>query len=227
MRRLAHARAMVLSVMLGSGTFGLLSASPASAHEDVKLGKVAFEIGFMNEPAYTGFQNGVFLLITGRDGRPVTNAANTLNVEVVYGEQRMQVDLEPNFDADAGGAPGQYEAAFIPTRPGAYTFHLSGEIDEQKIDRDFTSSPRTFDEVVDPTSVQFPAKDPTLGQVADRLNREFPRIETRLASAQRAATDRADSAKTLAYVGIGLGAVGLILALAALMAVRRRTASTA
>ena len=209
-----HARFFATAVT-GSAMFALLLASSASAHENVKAGKVEFEIGFLNEPAYAGFQNGVFLAIQDGSGHPVTDAAETLTVTVVFGDQRMEVPLEPRFDADAGGGPGQYVAAFIPTRPGAYTFQLFGTLAGQRIDGEFTSSPKTFDEVVDPTSVEFPVKDPTLGQVAERLNREFPRINGRIAAAQQSATDTADDAETLAYIAVGLAALGLIVSLVA------------
>jgi len=207
---------------VAAGTWLLAGAMPASAHEEVKLGTVDFEIGFLNEPVYVGFQNGVFLSIH-RDGeRPVTNAADTLNVEVEYGTQTMQVALEPNFDADQGGAPGDYVAHFIPTRPGKYTFHLSGSMAGQQIDQSFTSGPTSFDEAVDPASVEFPAKDPTTGQLAERLDRDIPRIQlavlTRAARAQR----RASSARTLAVVGVALGALGLLTGVAALVVAARR-----
>jgi hypothetical protein len=73
--------------------------------------------------------------------------------------------------------------------------------------------------------VEFPVKDPTLGQVAERLDREFPRITSQLAATRQDVGDKADSAKTLAYVGIGVGAVALIAAIIALIAGRRRLPS--
>lgn len=223
MRRRIRAATFAVSAAVGSALVAVVTAPPAAAHEEVKLGTVSFEIGFLNEPAYAGSQNGVFLLVQ-RGGSPVEGADRTLKVEVRFGELSMAVPLQPNFDPDAGGAPGQYVAAFIPTRPGEYTFHLSGTIAGQKIDRSFTSGPRTFDEVQDPTSVEFPVKDPTLGQVAERLDREFPRIGNQLAATRRAASDKADSAKTLAYAGLGVGALGLIVAIVALILTRRRVA---
>jgi hypothetical protein len=220
-KRAAHIAAWGTALVLGSALFALGSATTASAHEEVSLGPVDFEIGFHNEPAYAGFQNAVFLSIHHADGKPVLNAADTLKVQVGFGSQTTDVPLEPNFDADQGGEPGQYLANFIPTRPGPYTFHLSGSIAGQHIDRRFTSSSSTFDAVADPTSVEFPAKDPTLGQVAERLDREFPRINQAIAEARDAAESSAKTAKTLAIVALAVGAVGLAFGVIGLSRARR------
>jgi hypothetical protein len=183
----------------------------------VTIGKIDFEIGFLNEPVYVGFQNGVFLAVHDEGGNPVEDVADTLKVQVVYGTQTMDVALEPNFEEDTGGAPGQYVAHFIPTRPGKYTFHLSGSIGGERIDRSFTSSPTTFDEAVDPMTVQFPAKDPTTGELATRLDRELPRVTATAQAKAAAARDRADGARTLALLGVILGGVGLVAGIAGLV----------
>jgi hypothetical protein len=209
--------------LLAWGFIVLLPAETASAHQEVTLGPVDFEIGFHDEPAYAGFQNAVFLSIHHADGRPVGNAADTLKVQVAFGSQSMDLPLEPNFEPDEGGEPGQYLASFIPTRPGPYTFHLTGSIAGQKIDRSFTSSPTTFDEVVDPTSVEFPAKDPTLGQVVGRLDREFPRLEDDVAAARKAAEDSAKTAKLLTVVALVVGAAALAVGITAWNVARGRS----
>ena len=199
-----------------TGAVMAVIAGSAFAHEDVKVGNVDFEIGFANEPVYAGFQNAVFLFAQGENGMPITNAADTLKVEVVFGDQREQFPLEPNFDVESGGKPGQYLARFIPSRPGKYTFHLFGSIGGQKINRTFTSSPSTFDEAVDPSAVEFPIKDPTPGQLAERIDREIPRLTAAVATARSEVEDKVDAARTLAISGMILGAVGLLLAVLAL-----------
>src|SRR5437867_1293409 len=133
----------VMATLLASGLMALVPSGVALAHLEVTLGPVDFEIGFHEEPAYAGFQNAVFLSIH-KGNRAVTSATDTLKVEVVFGQEKTELALEPNFEPDQGGEPGQYLATFIPTRPGTYTFHLSGSIAGQKIDRSFTSSPTTF-----------------------------------------------------------------------------------
>jgi hypothetical protein len=193
----------------------------ASAHEEAEIGKVRLEIGFADEPAYAGFQNDVFLTLADGAGHPVMNAADTLKVEVVFGDQKAEFPLLPNFEADTGGAPGQYRASFIPTRPGKYTFHLFGSVMGEKIDRSFTSSPTTFDEVVEPSSVQFPVKDPSVAQVAGRIERELPRVSRIALAAADRAHEAADTARTIAYVAGALGMLGLVVGMWGLLAARR------
>lgn len=226
MRKGVHA-VLSAGVLVAASSLALaLRAGPAAAHEEVPLGPVDFEIGFQDEPAYAGFQNAVFLSIHHSDGTPVRDAADTLQVQVGFGSQTIDVPLEPSFDADAGGEPGQYLASFIPTRPGPYTFHLSGSIAGQKIDRSFTSSPTTFDEVVDPTSVEFPAKDPSLGQVAERLGREFPRIDQAIAEARDAAQRSANTARTIAIIALVLAVAGLAVGVIGTARARRAGGAT-
>jgi hypothetical protein len=70
--------------------------------------------------------------------------------------------------------------------------------------------------------VEFPAKDPTTAQLAQRLDREVPRLTSAIAAERSSAKKNADSAKTVGYVGIGIGALAVILAAIALATSRRR-----
>ncbi len=107
----------------------------------------------------------------------------------------------------------------IPTAPGDYTFHVTGKVRGVKVDLKVESSPTTFSPVEDASAVQFPVKVPASDQVAERLDKELPRMA--------AAADVADvesqvsSAKTLGYVGIAVGVAGIALAAVALLARRR------
>jgi hypothetical protein len=140
----------------------------------------------------------------------------------------MELPFEPAFDPEEGfGTLGDYRAWLIPTAPGTYTFHLFGSIGKQKVDERFTSGPTTFDDIADPAEVEFPTKVPTGTELAGRLDREIPRLTAAVASARSETEDKADSARTLAIVGIVVGAVGLVLALVAVIgwraAARRST----
>ena len=74
----------------------------------------------------------------------------------------------------------------------------------------------------DASKVEFPAKDPSTGQLAERLTREIPRVQQTAAADAKRASDEASSAKTLGLVGIIVGAVGIAVGAAALIASRRR-----
>jgi hypothetical protein len=57
----------------------------------------------------------------------------------------------------------------IPTRPGTYEFHFTGEAGGEQIDEVFTSSETTFDSPSDPAQFQFPAKDPSTAELAQAV----------------------------------------------------------
>ncbi|HEX2047914.1 MAG TPA: hypothetical protein VHF27_09125 [Acidimicrobiales bacterium] len=200
-------------------------AIPAGAHEPRATGGFQFVVGWGEEPAYTGFKNSVQVTISeANGGPPVTDLGDSLEVEVGKGSERMTLPLEPGFRVGGPGTPGDYRAWLTPTRPGAYTFRLTGSIRGQAVNESFTSSPTTFDEVQDVAAIQFPAKDPSTGELATRIEREVPRLEARTASVEaglRDVADRVDTSRTLAVVGVVTGAVGLLTAAGAVVALRR------
>ena len=204
-----------------AGAFLLALSSPAFAHEERMVGAYHIVVGWGDEPAYAGSKNSVQLILATEAGKPVTNLGDSLKVEVIFGQQHMELPFEPAFDPEEGfGTLGDYRAWLIPTAPGTYTFHLFGAIGKQKVDERFTSGPTTFDDIADPAEVEFPTKVPTGTELAGRLDREIPRVNAAIASARSQAEDRADTARTLAIVGIVIGAAGLLLAVVALIGSR-------
>jgi hypothetical protein len=193
--------------------------SGAQAHEHRQVGAYGLTVGWADEPAYTGFKNGVHLMVRDAAGKPVTDMGDTLKVEVIFGTTKTaMLPVTPAF-GKTFGRPGDYRAPIIPTRPGNYTFHFAGTIHNEKIDQSFTSSEQTFDPVSGATEIEFPAKDPSPGELAGRLEREGPRIEAAQAAA-RAANSAASQSRLVAVIAIVLGAVGIVLTLMP----RRRTA---
>jgi hypothetical protein len=67
-----------------------------------------------------------------------------------------------------------------------------------------TCSPETFACVADVSDIQFPVKDPSAGQLADRISRELPRAE--------GAMEAATGARTLALAGLAGAAFALVAA---------------
>jgi len=211
----------LLPAAIVAGGLALSTILPASAHEVRTVGAYQFTVGWLHEPAYADEQNAIQFLLKDAKGNPVSDLGDTLKVEVIYQTETMPaLSLNPTFDPDTGlGMPGEYLASIIPTRPGKYTFHFTGSVKGQSVDQAFTSSPTTFDEVKEPTAVEFPAQDPTRAQVSQRLDR----LDSRLAAAQTSATNGADLARNLAIAAIVLGAlgtVGLIITLSRRSSVR-------
>jgi hypothetical protein len=208
-------------------TMLVLLAGPAAAHEERHVGDLDLVVGFGQEPAYAGQPNSVELLLS-TGGNPVTDLGDTLTVSVGFGDQSKDLSVEPFFEVGEFGTPGDYRAWFIPTRAGQYWFHFTGTIRGTKIDETFTSGPKTFGDVDNPTDAEFPVQDPTNGELSDRIDREIPRLEASITDVKTSvdrsvgsAVDDVSGARTLALVGVALGALGLIAAIAAIAMTRR------
>jgi hypothetical protein len=190
----------------------VLQAGPASAHEHRVVGDVVMVVGWSNEPTYAGFQNaaGVHLSEVGpsedEEGPPISDAE--LQVEILFGDESSTTTTGPLPMEEAFSEPGLFEADIIPSRPGTYTYHVTGTAAGQEIDEFFTSSDDTFSNVNIPADIQFPEQDPTAGELAQAIDRLSSRAE-----------DGGDS--TALWIAIGSG----VLALAALIAALRKRPS--
>ena len=188
---------VVLGVLL-SGALVLPGA--AFAHEHREIGEYVFVVGFLNEPAFQGEQNGISVTITRKDtGEPVAGLAETLKAQVIMGAEQREMALHQAW-GDTWGEKGQYTAPFYPTAAGDYTFRFFGEIDGTPIDEKFTSSPDTFSSVESPSELQFPNTVPS----ADQISAE-------LAAARRSAR----MATILGGAGLAAGVLGSVTALIA------------
>jgi hypothetical protein len=230
MNRLCRA-AIAVGVTTGASLF---IAPSAFAHEQRHVGAYQFTVGWSHEPTYVGQENTVQLFIHDASGKPVDDIGSppTLHVVVIFGSQTSPpLDLEPSFDPDTGlGTHGEFDAAIIPTAAGNYTFHFYGSLNGQKIDQRFTSGPSTFNTAEDPTGIEFPAKLPTVPDLAALTGRLSPRVDHAVALAS-SSNSRAGSAHTLGLVGTVLGGVGLVagagLVGAGLLLARRRAVVSA
>ena len=168
----------------------------AAAHDTKKAGAVSLTIGWGDEPAFSGSRNSVDVDVADARGAVVDPAAS-LAVEVVFGDERISLPLSPAFDR-----PGRFRAWLVPTRPGTYTFHVTGKVRGQAIDVTSTCSDTTFECVADVSDVQFPARDPSAGQLADRISRAMPRADR--------AMEAAASARTIGLAALGMAAAALL-----------------
>jgi hypothetical protein len=203
------------------------AAGPAAAHVLKKVGPYHLLIGFGNEPTYAGSQNSVFLLLTNaKTDAPVVDESlgDTLKVEVRFGTRHMQLPLVSSYDPDSGnGTKGVYNAYFIPTVPGDYTFHLFGTIAHQKVNISVKSSSTTFDSAHDPAAIEFPQQAPSNLQLAQRLTADSTRLSARSEAARKDANPASTStALALGIAGLVVGVAGLCVAGLALARSRSR-----
>jgi hypothetical protein len=178
-------------------TAGATADVLAHVEIDVGDGQYVMEVGFRDEPAYLGQPNALALSVeqyaTGGT-EPVNDLAATLSAEVSKDGQVKNLSLVPVGE-------GEYEAAFVPTATGDYTFRISGTIGEVTVDESVTSGPSTFNNVEPLSAIEFPQPRPDPVQ-----------LQTAVADANAAAT----TARTIGVVGIVAGVLGLILGALAL-----------
>jgi hypothetical protein len=189
----------------------LLLPTAALAHErrTIANGKVDAVVGWDQEPSFTNLKNGASIRLSQAGTNPpvpVEGADKTLKIQIKQGAATKEFPLRAVF-----GQPGYYVADLVPTRAGDYQFIFTGTINGEQVNETFDSADGKFDGVEPLAGVEFPLAAPEPAQTA--------------AAAQAAQSD-AQSARTLAYVGIALGALGLIAAGAA-FATRSRAGSGA
>ena len=169
------------------------------AHVDIDVGdgRYVMEVGFRDEPAFLGQPNALYLRVeeyaTGGT-EPVNELAATLAAEVSRDGEVINLPLVPVGD-------GEYEAAFVPTATGDYTFRVSGTIGDAAVDESVTSGPDTFNSVDPLSAIEFPVERPDPAQ-----------LQAVVADAQASAA----TARALGVAGIVAGVLGLVLAAVAL-----------
>jgi hypothetical protein len=206
-----HRSFRLTMAMALAGAAVVLSATSAFAHEQRQVGAYQFTVGWLNEPTYVDAQNAAVVIIKDAQGNLLDDLGDQgkLQVTVSTGNQTSApLDMAASFDPDSGlGTHGEFLANIMPTQPGDYTFHVTGTIKGQKVDEKFTSGPKTFNTVDEPTATQFPVKDPSIGQLSGLTNRLSSRADTGISAAK----SKADSASSTATTGVILGIIGIIV----------------
>lgn len=187
--------------------FLLAFAAPAMAHETRSEEGLGAVVGWAIEPAYVGYPNAVQLRLSNGNTPIADLGADELKVEVLFGDQKTAaLPLEPAFNS-----PGEYRAPLMPTRPGDYSFRFFGTIKGQPYDQTFTSGEETFTAPKNPADVSFPAKDPTAGELAARVEQ----LSGDGGDGGDGDGGSSPSSDNTGTIGIGLGVLALIVAAAA------------
>jgi hypothetical protein len=191
--------------LLAAAALGLLLAllaapSVSSAHErrTIAGGKYDVVVGWDTEPAFVDQRNAAGIRISKagtNPAEPVTGAEQTLQLQIRQGAQTQQFPLRAVF-----GQPGYYVADIVPTRAGDYVWAFSGTLGGDSINETFDSADGKFDAVTGASGIEFPIAAPDPDQVNAQL-------QTAEAATQRALT--------VAYIGVGLGVLGCVLAILA------------
>ena len=198
------------AVVLSSTTLLLaLLALPGSAlaheHRTVGGGKYDVVVGWDIEPAYVGMKNAASIrIMDAGTSNAVSGGEKGLKLAIRQGAATQSFPLRAVF-----GQTGYYVADVVPTRVGDYQLMFTGDINGTPVNETFDTADGKFDAIQGVTALQFPLP---LGDPAQS------------SAAVQAAQADAQSARVLAYVGIAVGVLGLLVGVGAWM-FRPRTPS--
>ena len=206
-----------------------ISVKPAEAHITKVLGNYLVQIGWNNEPVYTGLVNAAQVTIkkgSGDSAKPVINALKDMQISVKYGGVTKPLDFLPSSTVD-----GQYTAPLIPTRVGTYSLVFKGTVEGQAIDTEIT-----LDDVASVDALNFPPStvsssdnSASMSQISTLANQLTNDIEEAKNSADAAAKsvsnvgqsfqeikNTTDKLYLISITGIGIGIAGVIIAIIAI-----------
>jgi hypothetical protein len=181
--------------LLGGAALLVLLFTPgtALAHErrTVANGKYDVAVGWDVEPAYVGMKNAASIrIMDAGTPNPVSGAEKGLKLAIRQGASTQSFPVRAVF-----GQNGYYVADIVPTRVGDYQWMFTGDINGASVNETFDTADGKFNAVEPANTLQFPVQ---LGDPAQN------------AAAVTAAQSDAQSARTLAYIGIAVGVLGLL-----------------
>ena len=201
-----------------------LTVKPAEAHITKVFGNYLVQVGWDNEPVYTGLVNGAQVTIkkgSGDSATPVINAIKNLQISIKYGGVTKPLDFLPSSTVD-----GQYHAPLVPTRVGTYSLVFKGAVETQNIDSEIP-----LDDVASVETLNFPpstgATDTSvnMGQMGTLVNQLTNDIEEAKSNADAAAKsvsnvvqsfqqvkETTDKLYMISMTGIGIGIAGIVIA---------------
>jgi hypothetical protein len=188
----------------------ILAPGTALAHErrTVADGKYDVVVGWDVEPAFVGMKNAASIrIMDAGTTNPVSGAEKGLKLAIRQGASTQQFPVRSVF-----GQNGYYVADIVPTRVGDYQWMFTGDINGVALNETFDTADGKFNAVEPANVLQFPVQ---IGDPAQNL------------LAVQAAQADAQSARTLAYVAIAVGVLGILAGAGAWLVRPRAPASRA
>ncbi|MBI2916982.1 MAG: hypothetical protein HYY01_03225 [Chloroflexi bacterium] len=212
----------LLATVMAVVALSLFLPASALAHESRDKGEFRLTVGFIVEPAFEGQKNGVDLRVmhVHKEGdketlEPVEGLEKTLQVEITHvASNTSKVFALRTIFRD----PGHYTNDLIFTAPGVYRFRFFGTIEGTQINEAFASRGEggNFNDMQSTADLQFPERLPELREISSATKGAQAAVQQAQDTATQA-KDGISSAKTLAIVGIVVGAIGVASGLGAML----------
>lgn len=198
----------------------------ASAHEEIVVGDIKIEGGWVEEPPLVNQLNGIIFTITRNStGAPITNAFSEIQAKIEKGTASKELDFNPTEEA------GVYVAQILPTQTGQFAVSFVGTVAGQAI-----NSQIPIEDVEDTRLLEFPPStdnnpsDPIiveqLQEIIADLNSKVDSAETASGKAVESANaatlaatelkQSADRAYLFGMIGVGVGVAGIVIGVRAL-----------
>ena len=199
----------ILSLII-PGFFGT-----AFGHTVDSVGDYRLEIGWMNEPVVSGETNGIELFVSPLEPElpleeqefknGVSGLEKSLKMQLILKEDKITLPLSADHNI-----PGKYYAFVNPTVSGFYQANILGNIEDTQVS--LSMHPPKVDERA---YIEFPeSSDLTLNQLIDGHTTLVGEINDLNESVSQ--LEELNQQMNITYLEIGLGIIGIVIALVAL-----------
>lgn len=201
-----------------------MMSSSVYAHTNVVAGNVEIIAGWLNEPPVVGERNAIYFEFI-RDGKPYAIDPSKLSIEVRYGNASKSIDIEP-----LEGKLGAYISPIIPTRTGTYSIYMKGSVAGNPVDASML-----IEDVEGKGKIAFPDVEggdsaniaPRLQAALAELQKSIDSLSTKVDDLSKKVNDvqggksmQIEYVYNYSVVGLGLGAAGVIVGVAAMISRR-------
>ena len=217
-------------------SFFAFNTTPIRAHEEMVIGGIRIEAGWVEEPPLVDQLNGIIVIITNMsNGQPINNALAQLEINLQKGAENRPLEFQPTEEA------GAYTATILPTQTGQYAIAMRGMVTGEPIEGQIE-----VEDVEDTARFNFPPIATTSNGnqlpegVVEQLQVVITDLTSQVEEANLAAQEAnnatqgimgsveelrvsTDRAYLFSLIGVGVGAAGIAIGVVALS--RRETVS--
>ena len=190
-------------------------AGIAYGHTVDSVGEYRVEIGWMNEPVVSGETNAIEFYVSPLEPdleledqvfqNGVLDLKKTVKIKLIYKDQSITLPLSPDHNI-----PGKYHAFVNPTVSGFYQANILGTIEDTTISLSMHPP-----KVAERSYIEFP--EPSDLTVTQMIDGHTALIED-VSNLKKSVHDlEKTQLNNVGYAGIGVGVIGIIIAVIALV----------